>query len=321
MVCRISAAAGPRSLLRWPEPALLIHPPLDEQADVPRLVDLRVVSVAEHDRVASCAGRVFDAARDRREEGVANVGDDEGDRLGPHRTQLPGQYVGHVAQLHDRPGHASARVLADGPGPVDHARHGHGGDAGPTSHVAQSGHRRTVLDQTGRRSLAGNRPVAAHAPPPMSPGSDRDESALSLQGWLPGTRVMFRGLHTSARKPRRKAPRVCRGLISIWPHIAGIKAPAFRHAATDRVHGRPPAFHSFQLSTQDRRLMSARAFSGVDDRRRMATLRLAGNDTGNDFAPGLQVARAWVSGVGQIALLSPSRATIAGRPNAGILVS
>jgi hypothetical protein len=78
--------------------------------------------------------------------------------------------------------------------------------------------------------------------------------------------------------------------------IACITAPAFDTRPRTAFMVDCPRLPTAWLSTQDRRSMSVRAFSGVDDRRRTATLRLAGNDTGNDFAPVQQVARAWVPG-------------------------
>jgi hypothetical protein len=75
--------------------------------------------------------------------------------------------------------------------------------------------------------------------------------------------------------------------------------------AMDRVHGRFPVSAGYpKIPRLDRRLGFDRAISGVDDRLRMAKLRLSGNDTGNDFALASGGARLG-SGAGEVALTQP----------------
>ena len=113
---------------------------LDQHEEVLLLLDLRLVGVAVHHREAMAYGVVLDAARDGGEEGVGDVRDDEGDRLGALGAQLAGQGVGHVAQLLDRRLDAGARLGAGVPGAVDDPRDGHGGHAGPLRDVADGAH-------------------------------------------------------------------------------------------------------------------------------------------------------------------------------------
>ena len=115
--------------------------PLQEHRDQPPLLVLALVAVGEEQRDARLARRRLDALRERREERVRHVRQEERDRVRPPRPEVAGERVRHVAGLRERLLDAGAERGAHRPGPVHDARHGHRRDAGAPRDVEQVGQR------------------------------------------------------------------------------------------------------------------------------------------------------------------------------------
>ncbi len=116
------------------------HPFGDDHVDVRRLGCEILVRVAQHEPVVLGAGDVFDAADDRREERVLDVGDDRG----PYLAALPAQRARRAGReiAESRGGvlHALGSSRRNGPGTVQRARDGRGRHVGGTRDVGDRGH-------------------------------------------------------------------------------------------------------------------------------------------------------------------------------------
>ena len=129
----------------------------------------------------------------------------------------------------------------------------------------------------------------------------------SAERWLSSSIEPWRRLAGSGRRLRRGPPQPINCSVD---------------RAMDRVHGTDFLRLRSHPESLPRgwELPSGRAFRVLTSGPRMTKLRLSGNDTGNDFAPAPQGRARLGSGAGQVAPLSPSRATVTGRPSAGIVM-
>ena len=109
------------------------HPLLLQQAELAVLTGRRAGRAAEDQEVVGLVGGVLDAARQRREEGVVDVEDDEPDGLVSSSAKLAGRVVPDEADVAHGLQDSRSGLFADELGLVDDVRrrpHGHAGELG-----------------------------------------------------------------------------------------------------------------------------------------------------------------------------------------------